>query len=78
MDKTLPKAIRQVMIQEDYNSCDTFELGGETYYSLGNVSEDGTPLIEGLPVIYTINKGKAAQLPFDDALELLSKLPDNE
>ena len=78
MNKTLPKAIQQIMIQEDYNSCDTFEHEGETYYSLGNVSEDGFAFCEGLPVIYTINKGKATQLPFDDALELLSQLPDDE
>ena len=78
MDKTLPKAITQVMLQEDYNSCDTFEHEGETYYSLGNVSSDGTPFEDGLPVIYFVQRGTAIQLPFNMALELLSQLPDNE
>ena len=78
MNKTIPKAIKQIMTQEEYNSCDTFEHEGETYYSLGNVSEDGFAFCEGLPVIYFIQNGTPVLLPSESALNLLSKLPDNE
>lgn len=78
MDKTLPKTIQQIMIQEDYNSCDTFEHEGETYYSLSNVADDGTAFCEGLPVIYFIQNGTPVLLPSESALNLLSKLPDDE
>ncbi len=78
MDKTIPEVIKKIMDEEEYNSCSSFEYDGETYYSLGNVSEDGFAFCEGLPVIYFIQNGTPVLLPSESALNLLSKLPDDE
>ncbi len=78
MNKTIPEVIKKIMDEEKYNSCESFEYDGVTYYSVGCVADDGTPLPTGLPEIYTIEDGRAIGLLGDAALDLLSKLPYDE
>ena len=66
------------MSQLGLNDCYAFDVDGEVYYFLSCVSEDGIPMLTGLPIIYTMQNGKPIQLSEDDAFSIISKLPDDD
>lgn len=78
MNKSIPKQIQLIMSREGLNDCYAFDVDGETYYFLSYVSDDGTPMPTGLPIIYTMQNDKPIQLSEDDAFSIISKIPNKD